>query len=168
MSDVNQMKIGIGYNIDTTNLEQLVTVTQQINTASSTAATNLKNIEKAVSDLNKNITITGKGTQNVGNATKKITNEMKAGLISADEAVEKLRKRYDQLNRELVKYQTDGDQKKVNSTKAAMAQTVTAIEQAQSRITKIKNKQLAILGLNVEQLKLSCIAMRMQNDIATV
>ena len=150
-NNTHQMNVGLGYTINTANLEQLAQITERINQASITAASSLKNIEQAVkgasgqaSNYGKNMDDANKKTANLNSTTKRISNELKAGLISANDAVAQLKRRYDELNNSLIVYNQQGNKKMVAQTEAAMAKTVTAINSAQTQIKNIKRAGLDV------------------------
>lgn len=144
MSENNshQMQVHMGYKIDTSGVEQFGRALDNVNRSTQAVAESVKGVEQVIGKLANAYTRNAKAADGMGGETKKIVTEMKAGLISTEDAVQKLNARYKQLNDDLEKYKDAGNKRKINATKAAMAQTVSAIESAQSRITKIEKAGL--------------------------
>lgn len=100
MADANnhQMKVGIGYTLDTDSLEQLVQITERINKASTDAASGLKSIESAVKNVSSATTASSKADSDW---LKNLKRERDAGLKTVESYNREVINKAKQLRTEL-------------------------------------------------------------------
>lgn len=127
----HQMKVGLGYNVDLTGLQNIVDLTQQINEASSSAAKGLKGIESVIN-----------GTSKANNRWLTRQKQLRdADLLSYEDYKSKLEKKNKQLydNLKLIEEKHGNKSQKYNKALSEYS----AVHKAMTNITKQEAKKQA-------------------------
>lgn len=132
MADINshQMKVGLGYSVDTSALQALVDMTNQINEASKEAAEGLKGITKAAEGASKS------------NWLSNLKKERDAGLKEYDKYKNELIKKDTELKRRLKEEQGKAQREQQNSYQKTLNEYA-AVHKEMTRITQTEAKQQA-------------------------
>ena len=110
-NNTHQMNVGLGYTVNTANLQQLAQVTDQINQASVAAASGLKSIEQAVKNITSATTASSKANNSWLTSQKQMRDSGLRTVEEYNKAVQqKERELYNNLRKIQSKYGMDSSQ----------------------------------------------------------
>lgn len=143
MADANnhQMKVGIGYTLDTDSLEQLVQITERINKASTDAASGLKSIESAVKNVSSATTASTKASNTWLNEQRQLRN---AGLRTVEEYNESVKQKERELYNDLRKIQDKYGMDSTQFTKGLAEFTAVHKEMTKIQEQELKKQQTQV------------------------